>query len=131
MRDLMAELGTVAGARVTVTGPAQAVPLSTEMITAVMGAITAALDNVDKHAGSGARVWLLVEDQGDTVAVSIRDDGVGIPQGRLERAVVEGRLGVSASIRGRIAAIGGTVEITSVPGEGTEVELQLPRERSS
>jgi signal transduction histidine kinase len=131
MRDLLAELGSVAGAKVTVTGPAGAVPLPTETVTAIMGAVTAALDNVDKHAGPGVRVWLLVEDQGDTVGVSIRDDGAGIPPGRLERAAEEGRLGVSASIRGRIAVVGGTVDVMSVQGEGTEVELRVPRERFS
>lgn len=131
MRDLLAELASVARARVTVTGPVGAVPLPTETVIAVMGAVTSALDNVDKHAGSGVRAWLLVEDQGDTVSVSIRDDGVGIPPGRLERAAAEGRLGVSASIRGRIASIGGAVDVMSVLGQGTEVELRIPRERSS
>jgi signal transduction histidine kinase len=130
MRDLFAELGSVAGARVTVTGPAEPVPLPAETVTAAMGAVTAALDNVDKHAGPRARAWLLVEDQGDSVSVSIRDDGTGIPPGRLERAVAEGRLGVSASIRGRITAIGGAVDVVSVPGEGTEVELRIPRGQS-
>jgi signal transduction histidine kinase len=131
MRDLLAELNSVAGAKVTVTGPAGPVPLSAETVTATMGAVTAALDNVDKHAGPAARIWLLIEDRGDTVIVSIRDDGVGIPPGRLERAVEEGRLGISASIRGRIEAVGGTVDVMSAPGEGTEVELRMPRERFS
>jgi signal transduction histidine kinase len=46
---------------------------------------------------------------------------------RLARAADEGRLGVAQSIRGRIAELGGTVRIDSTPGQGTEVELTVPR----
>jgi signal transduction histidine kinase len=41
-------------------------------------------------------------------------------------AEAEGRLGIAQSIRGRIAGVGGTVGVTSVPGQGTEVELIVP-----
>jgi signal transduction histidine kinase len=44
----------------------------------------------------------------------------------LTAAAGEGRLGVSQSIRGRIAEVGGTVTITSEPGQGTEVEIGVP-----
>ena len=36
-----------------------------------------ALDNVAAHAGPDARAYVLLEDLGDSVTVSIRDDGVG------------------------------------------------------
>jgi len=61
--------------------------------------------------------------------VTVRDDGVGMPAGRLDAAEHEGRLGVVASIRGRIEDVGGTVSVVSAPGEGTEVELRVPRAR--
>jgi signal transduction histidine kinase len=60
------------------------------------------------------------------VAVSVRDEGPGIPQGRLDAAAGEGRLGVSESIRGRLAELGGTAELHTGPG-GTEWELSVPR----
>jgi signal transduction histidine kinase len=37
------------------------------------------------------------------------------------------RRGIADSIRGRIRRHGGTVAIVSSPGEGTEVQLRLPR----
>ncbi|MGH3156364.1 MAG: hypothetical protein ACRDNF_07310 [Streptosporangiaceae bacterium] len=43
--------------------------------------------------------------------VTIRDDGPGIPAGRLADAAADGRLGVSHAIRGRIRDLGGTVSI--------------------
>ena len=45
----------------------------------------------------------LVEDLPGEVVVSVRDEGPGIPDGRLAAAVAEGRLGVDRSIRGRLA----------------------------
>jgi signal transduction histidine kinase len=70
---------------------------------------------------------VLVEDEGGTVTVTARDEGPGIPDGRLAEAEAAGRLGVAQSIRGRIRDLGGTVTITTVAGQGTEVELRIPR----
>jgi signal transduction histidine kinase len=64
-----------------------------------------------------------------TVSVTIRDDGPGIPPGRLADAAADGRLGVSQAIRGRIRDLGGSACITSAPGAGTEIRLQVPRAR--
>ena len=50
---------------------------------------------------------MLIEDEGETVTVSVRDEGPGIPDGRLAEAAAQGRLGVAQSIRGRIADLGG------------------------
>ena len=55
--------------------------------TELYAAATNALDNVASHAGPDARAYVLLEDLGDSVTVSIRDDGVGIADGRLEEAV--------------------------------------------
>jgi len=59
--------------------------------------------------------------------VTIRDDGPGMAEGRLAEAAADGRLGVSQAIRGRIRDLGGSADITSGPGAGTEVRLRIPR----
>ncbi len=74
---------------------------------------------------------MLLEDELDRVTVTVRDDGVGMAAGRLDEAAREGRLGVQASVRGRLAEVGGTVAVHTAPGEGTEVELVLPKAPSS
>ena len=61
--------------------------------------------------------------------MTVRDDGVGLAPDRLAEAEAAGRLGVAHSIRGRIRDLAGTVTITSRPGNGTEVELRVPRPR--
>jgi signal transduction histidine kinase len=114
--------------RVTVSAPAQPVLLPKAAADELASAMRAALDNVRQHCGERARAWVLVEDEPGLVTVTIRDDGPGIPDGRLAEAAAAGRLGVSHSIHGRLRDLGGSASISSVPGEGTEVELRLPRE---
>ncbi len=126
--DLAADLAALAAPDVVVTGPGQPVLLPAAAAHAVRGAVRAALDNVRQHAGERATAWVLLEDEPDRVTVTVRDDGVGIAPGRLEEAAREGRLGVQASVRGRLADVGGTVAVHSAPGQGTEVELVVPKE---
>jgi signal transduction histidine kinase len=125
--DLREVIEKLAGARVTVSCPATAVLLPAAAAEALRGATAAALDNVRRHAGDAARAWVLVEDEDRVVRVSVRDDGPGFADGRLAQAAAAGRLGVSQSIIGRIRAAGGTAHVTSAPGQGTEVDLALPR----
>ena len=125
--DLAGLLGPLAGASVTVSGPAGAVLLAEAPALALAAATGEALDNVRRHAGPDAKAWVLVEDDGAAVTVSIRDNGLGFAPGRLEEAEAAGRLGVAQSIRGRLRDAGGTARLTSSPGQGTEVELRVPR----
>lgn len=125
--DLRALLAPHAGSRVTFAEPGAPVLLTPAAAGELAAAVSAALDNVRVHAGESARAWILVEDWPDEVIVTVRDDGPGIPEGRLAQAEGEGRLGVALSIRGRLRDLGGTAELVSVPGQGTEVELKVPK----
>jgi signal transduction histidine kinase len=125
--DLRALLLPIQSEQVTVSAPAQPVRLERKAADELASAIGAALDNVRRHCGERARAWVLVEDEPGMVTVTIRDDGPGVPDGRLAEAAAAGRLGVSHSICGRLRDLGGSAAISSVPGEGTEVELRLPR----
>lgn len=127
--DLRSLLAAERSAVVTVSAPAEPVPLPAPVAAELAAAVRAALDNVARHAGPGARAWVLVEDLDTEVAVTVRDDGAGIPPGRLEQAAAEGRLGVAGSLRGRLKDLGGTMAVVSAPGEGTEIELRVPRGR--
>ncbi|MFC0597140.1 MacS family sensor histidine kinase [Streptomyces palmae] len=125
--DLRALLAPHAGSRVSLAEPGAPVLLAAGAATELAAAVGAALDNVWAHAGEQARVWILVEDEPAAVTVTVRDDGPGIPEGRLAEAEREGRLGVALSIRGRLRDLGGDAEWFSAPGQGTEVELTVPR----
>ncbi|MFI5953512.1 MacS family sensor histidine kinase [Cryptosporangium sp. NPDC051539] len=117
---------SAASASIELVAPAEPVMLPAAAAAEVAAAIGAALHNVAEHA-PGARAWVVIEDEPESVLVVVRDDGPGLPPGRLTEAASQGRLGVVQSIRGRIRELGGTVRITSEPGDGTEVELHVPR----
>jgi signal transduction histidine kinase len=111
---------------VSMAFPASPVPLRDEVAVEVSRAVAAALDNVRVHCGPATRAWVLVEDEGAQVLVTVRDEGPGIAEGRLAQAADEGRLGVAQSIYGRMRDLAGSAAIVSTP-EGTEVELRVPR----
>jgi signal transduction histidine kinase len=111
---------------VSVATPPDAVLLDTARAREVVAVVSACLDNVVAHVGPEARAWVLLEATPGAVLVSVRDDGPGIAVGRLEEAAAQGRLGVASSIRGRVADLGGTAEV-STGSFGTEWEITIPR----
>lgn len=127
------DLGTMllgfSAERISVSAPGTPVVVDAVPACEIRAAVANALDNVARHAGPGARAFVLLEDLDDRVVVSIRDDGVGIPPGRLAQAEQQGRMGISRSIRGRIEQLGGIAELDSAPDVGTEWELTVPVER--
>jgi signal transduction histidine kinase len=88
---------------------------------ALAGAVGEALTNAGKH-GRAAKVQVYVEpDERGGVFCSVKDDGSGF-----DPAATSEGIGLSRSIRGRVAEAGGQVEVTSAPGNGTEVCVWLP-----
>ncbi|BCQ10550.1 hypothetical protein JMUB5695_04008 [Mycobacterium heckeshornense] len=125
--DLRTLLSRRENDRVSMSLPATAVMVDQHVAAELDAAVANALDNVRAHAGPDARAFVVVEDLGDAVTVSIRDDGVGIAPGRLEEAARQGHIGISKSIVGRIVSLGGSARLHTEVGEGTEWELSVPR----
>ncbi|WP_240617468.1 MacS family sensor histidine kinase [Nocardioides speluncae] len=127
--DLAEQLDLLEGHRpphVNVATPGTSVVVPAHVGTELLAVARACLDNVARHVGEDASAWVLLEDLGDTVVVTVRDDGPGIPSGRLEQAARDGRLGVAESIQGRMRDLGGTADL-STGSFGTEWELTVPR----
>jgi signal transduction histidine kinase len=79
---------------------------------------------VNAATWSGApTVSLFVEVEPAQVSVFVRDRGTGFDP----EAVTHDRRGIAESIHARMARCGGSAVIRSVPGQGTEVELVMPR----
>jgi signal transduction histidine kinase len=81
--------------------------------------------NAGKHADVRT-LSLYAEVEPQQVSVFVRDRGVGFDPDR----VPDDRHGVQGSIIGRMERHGGTVEVRSTPGEGTEIRLFMPRSES-
>lgn len=95
-----------------------------EHLRALVNATGEAVTNAAKHAGTG-HVDVYAEITDDAVDVFVRDRGHGFDPA----AVPTDRYGVRHSIVDRMQRHGGTAEVRSAPGEGTEVRLHLSRQQ--
>jgi signal transduction histidine kinase len=124
--DLRALLGAREGERVSVSVPADPIELPSDRAREIDAAVAACLDNVERHAGPGARAWVLVESGSGRVGITVRDNGVGADLEELLAAGGRGRMGVRSSIRGRVEDLGGSASWTTRPGAGCTVHLDVP-----
>jgi signal transduction histidine kinase len=95
----------------------------TDAMRPLVNAAGEAVTNAAKHAGT-ERVDVYTEVSADAVDVFVRDRGRGFDPD----TVPEDRFGVRHSIIDRMERHGGSAEIRSAPGEGTEVRLHMPRQ---
>ncbi len=93
----------------------------TERVTALLDATREALVNAAKSSGAD-EISLYAEVSGSDAAVFVRDRGRGFDPA----AVPDDRYGIRESIVGRMRRNGGTAEVRSALGAGTEVRLALP-----
>jgi signal transduction histidine kinase len=77
--------------------------------------------NALKHA-QAENVWITVKPVGEEVELVLRDDGVGFDTAAPEP---DGHFGLTM-MRERALVAGGTIELTSAPGEGTSITVRIP-----
>jgi len=97
----------------------------TEHTRALAAATGEAIVNAARHA-SADHVSVYIEAGAQVIEVFVSDQGCGFDI----EAIPPDRRGIKDSIIGRMTRHGGTAEITSQVGEGTEVRLVLPVEAS-
>ena len=93
-----------------------------EGLEAVLHAAREALVNAAKHSGAES-VSLYAEVEHDRVTVTVRDRGKGFDPA----SIFPEHRGLADSIVGRMSRNGGTAEVHSSPGEGTEIVLRMGR----
>jgi len=81
-----------------------------------------AIVNAVRHSGAPS-VSVYLEVEGSRVSIFVRDRGRGFDPD----AVAPDRRGISGSIVDRLARAGGEAKVRSTPGDGTEVEMSMPR----
>jgi len=93
-----------------------------DVVAALGQATREAVVNAAKHSGAPS-VSLYSEVSPTSVTVFVRDRGTGFDP----TTVAPDRRGLRDSVVARLTRAGGTAAVRSAPGEGTEVELCLPR----
>ena len=83
-----------------------------------------AIQNTAKHAGRGAKANVTLAHRDDAIEFTVSDDGIGIPR----ESDTDGT-GIT-SIRDRIEAVGGQLEIVSAPGQGTSIHATIPDDKA-
>jgi signal transduction histidine kinase len=88
---------------------------------ALLAATREAMVNSARHGGGIASVYAEVD--GDSAEVYVRDRGVGFDVG----SISPDRHGLRESVIGRMERNGGSAQVISTVGEGTEVRLRVDR----
>lgn len=95
--------------------------LPTEVETVVYRVVQEALTNITRHANAATASITVVAADG-RVRTLVEDDGVGFTAGPGPQ---RGHLGLQGMVE-RADLVGGTVELSSTPGSGTTVLLEIP-----
>jgi signal transduction histidine kinase len=123
LSEQAAAIGAREGLTIEVDGPTGRLPLGPDAEEQLYRLAQEALANVVKHAGaSRAAVRLAAED--GTVSIEVRDDGRGF-----DPDVVSGAHFGLRSMHGRVADLGGALEVISAPGRGTVLRADVPAQR--
>jgi signal transduction histidine kinase len=103
------------------TGMSRRLPSDLEI--ACFRVVQESITNALRHAG-GRHIKVRILRSATAISLSIADDGRGFDPGTLDEAAANGHLGV-LGMRERIRARGGRFKLTSAPGAGTTVEVEL------
>jgi PAS domain S-box-containing protein len=99
--------------------------LTFERATSCFRVAQEALTNIARHAAA-KNVWLDLHRAPSALELSIRDDGMGFDvDAARERAAHGASLGI-VGMQERASLAGGTIEIRSTPGKGTEIRARFP-----
>ncbi len=85
--------------------------------------IQEAMSNARKH-GRARTIGIRIENEGMTARITVSDDGQGMTSGT-DKGPSTGHFGISF-MRERMAEVGGSLNVSSQPGEGTRVVLRVP-----
>ncbi len=126
LQEVAARVEEHHGVKVEVVTVGDTEDLDPNAIEGLVAATQEAVTNAAKHA-QVAKIDVYAERRPDAVEVFVRDAGVGFDPASID----DDRQGVRSSIIDRMARYGGSANVHSEPGQGTEIELIQPLTKSS
>ncbi|MDL9980376.1 sensor histidine kinase [Microbacterium sp. ASV49] len=120
---LVAEVAAGAGTHARTRTVGKFGTLPSEYATPLSLALTELVTNAVEHglAGTEGEVVIEADRTADHLAVSVRDNGVGLPEGHVGQGL--GTQIVRTLIQGEL---GGTIDWQTLVGNGTEVTIDIP-----
>lgn len=100
--------------------PEENLPLAEERAIALFRIVQEALTNVARHARA-RHVYVKLERVGEDCLLEIRDDGCGF-----DPVAIRKRSFGLAGMKERMLMLGGKIDISSTPGKGTTIKVELP-----
>ena len=119
--DLMAEFGAQYGLICHASLPDEEPLLNARLDIGLYRMLQEILNNVAKHANA-SKVDVILDIDEDRLALTVRDDGIGIAAERLHNPTTYGLRG----LRERAAFLGGSISIRGGAAGGTTVMIQIP-----
>jgi signal transduction histidine kinase len=98
--------------------------LPADLEIACFRVVQESITNALRHAGA-AHIQVRVVRTADRVSLAVHDDGRGFDPAAISRTDLAGHLGI-VGMRERVRARAGLFRLTSRPGAGTDVEIDLP-----
>lgn len=113
------------GVRVVVDEISAPRRLEPEVETAVFRVVQEAINNIARHAAA-RNVWIQFRVNHSDLTVTVEDDGIGFEPSTIQTSPGSLRgLGLMG-MRERLEILGGNLELTSLPGQGTEIVITVP-----
>jgi len=121
LRSFCRELSTGRGIRVDFTYDGFPADLSPDKTLCIFRVAQEALQNAAKHSGA-RRINIHLANSPESIELEVSDRGCGF---EISSKEANGGLGFT-SIRERIRAVDGQIQIISTPGKGTRISVSIP-----
>jgi signal transduction histidine kinase len=118
------------GLTVHVSGGDLAINIPEDQRVLLYQGVRELLINVHKHSGANEATVTLSKEADTQLHIQVEDAGRGIKGGTEKQHDSASNTFGLFSIRERVEALGGKMELTSIPAQGTHVQLTVPLKNS-
>ena len=97
-------------------------PLVADQQIILLRIIQEGIQNAVKHS-KAKNLFITIEKEFNSLSLSVKDDGIGIVDNSTRNGI-----GI-LNMKHRVKLLGGSIELNSIPGKGTEIMIKLPTQQ--